>query len=190
MFQDQKVLRVHCWQPQDCWCGPIRRSLQTCRPALVPQMPLVPQRRHSDAGLWGPMMSLWFFFSCVGLVDALQIQCYQCEEMKQDCSAPEYVVNCTVNVQDMCQKEVLVRADGQSNLGLFGFGPEFISVTCCWGDVSLDLVVLKSECHHPFTGRKAQQFCVSDAGFSDRKTSRSSVAPQCSKTWQLSTPPL
>ncbi|TNM94001.1 ly6/PLAUR domain-containing protein 1-like [Takifugu rubripes] len=48
----------------------------------------------------------------VGTVDALQIQCYQCEEMKQDCSAPEYVVNCTVNVQDMCQKEVLVRADG------------------------------------------------------------------------------
>lgn len=34
--------------------------------------------------------------------------------MRLDCSAPEHVVNCTVNVQDMCQKEVLVRADGQS----------------------------------------------------------------------------
>ncbi|AWO95877.1 putative ly6/PLAUR domain-containing protein 1-like [Scophthalmus maximus] len=45
--------------------------------------------------------------------DALQIQCYQCEEMKHnDCSTPEYVVNCTVNVQDMCQKEVLVKPDG------------------------------------------------------------------------------
>ncbi|XP_061841429.1 ly6/PLAUR domain-containing protein 1-like [Nerophis lumbriciformis] len=45
--------------------------------------------------------------------DALQIQCYQCEEMKHnDCSTPEYIVNCTVNVQDMCQKEVLVRPDG------------------------------------------------------------------------------
>ncbi|XP_019746926.1 ly6/PLAUR domain-containing protein 1 [Hippocampus comes] len=43
--------------------------------------------------------------------DALQIQCYQCE-MKHDCSTPEYVVNCTVNVQDMCQKEVLVKPDG------------------------------------------------------------------------------
>uniref|UniRef100_A0A3Q3XQX5 LY6/PLAUR domain containing 1 n=1 Tax=Mola mola TaxID=94237 RepID=A0A3Q3XQX5_MOLML len=44
---------------------------------------------------------------------ALQIQCYQCEEMKHnDCSSPEYVVNCTVNVQDMCQKEVLVKPDG------------------------------------------------------------------------------
>lgn len=81
-----------------------------------------------------------FSSSCVGLVDALQIQCYQCEEMKQDCSAPEYVVNCTVNVQDMCQKEVLVRADGQSNLGLFTFGPGFISHSpgpCCRGDGDL-----------------------------------------------------
>lgn len=49
--------------------------------------------------------------------DALQIQCYQCEEMKQnDCSTPEYIVNCTVNVQDMCQKEVLVKPDGKDNL--------------------------------------------------------------------------
>ncbi|XP_077455075.1 ly6/PLAUR domain-containing protein 1-like [Stigmatopora argus] len=45
--------------------------------------------------------------------NALQIQCYQCEEMKHnDCSTPEYIVNCTVNVQDMCQKEVLVKHDG------------------------------------------------------------------------------
>nr|XP_046238827.1 ly6/PLAUR domain-containing protein 1-like isoform X3 [Scatophagus argus] len=29
-----------------------------------------------------------------------------------DCSTPEYIVNCTVNVQDMCQKEVLVKPDG------------------------------------------------------------------------------
>ncbi|KAM9804434.1 ly6/PLAUR domain-containing protein 1-like [Neosynchiropus ocellatus] len=42
----------------------------------------------------------------------LQIQCYQCEEAKHDCSSPEFVVNCTVNVQDMCQKEVLVKDDG------------------------------------------------------------------------------
>ncbi|KAJ8352709.1 hypothetical protein SKAU_G00241850 [Synaphobranchus kaupii] len=46
-------------------------------------------------------------------VAALQIQCYQCEEVKHnDCSTPEFIVNCTVNVQDMCQKEVLVREDG------------------------------------------------------------------------------
>ncbi|XP_026878336.2 ly6/PLAUR domain-containing protein 1-like [Electrophorus electricus] len=44
---------------------------------------------------------------------ALQIQCYQCEEIRQDdCSSPEFIVNCTVNVQDMCQKEVLVMEDG------------------------------------------------------------------------------
>ncbi|CAL8383641.1 unnamed protein product [Arctogadus glacialis] len=46
---------------------------------------------------------------------ALQIQCYQCEEMtRNECSTPEFVVNCTVNVQDMCQKEVLVKEDGES----------------------------------------------------------------------------
>ncbi|KAI1899376.1 hypothetical protein AGOR_G00061140 [Albula goreensis] len=51
------------------------------------------------------------FFLRTGL--ALQIQCYQCEEIKHnDCSTPEYIVNCTVNVQDMCQKEVLVKEDG------------------------------------------------------------------------------
>ncbi|CAB1327956.1 unnamed protein product [Coregonus sp. 'balchen'] len=44
---------------------------------------------------------------------ALQIQCYQCEEVKNDeCSTAEFIVNCTVNVQDMCQKEVLVKEDG------------------------------------------------------------------------------
>ncbi|XP_078795557.1 ly6/PLAUR domain-containing protein 1 isoform X1 [Oryzias latipes] len=43
---------------------------------------------------------------------ALQIQCYQCEEMTHDCSTPEFIVNCTVNVQDTCQKEVLVKDDG------------------------------------------------------------------------------
>ncbi|KAI7811269.1 ly6/PLAUR domain-containing protein 1-like [Triplophysa rosa] len=43
----------------------------------------------------------------------LQIQCYQCEDVRQDdCSSPEFIVNCTVNVQDMCQKEVLVMEDG------------------------------------------------------------------------------
>lgn len=52
-----------------------------------------------------------------GAGDALQIQCYQCEEMKHnDCSTPEYIVNCTVNVQDMCQKEVLVKPDGKGQL--------------------------------------------------------------------------
>ncbi|XP_076011053.1 ly6/PLAUR domain-containing protein 1-like [Genypterus blacodes] len=32
--------------------------------------------------------------------------------MTHDCSTPEFIVNCTVNVQDMCQKEVLVKEDG------------------------------------------------------------------------------
>ncbi|XP_009998701.1 PREDICTED: ly6/PLAUR domain-containing protein 1 [Chaetura pelagica] len=44
----------------------------------------------------------------------LQIQCYQCEEfqLNNDCSAPEFIVNCTVNVQDMCQKEVMEKSVG------------------------------------------------------------------------------
>ncbi|XP_034042791.1 LOW QUALITY PROTEIN: ly6/PLAUR domain-containing protein 1-like [Thalassophryne amazonica] len=53
---------------------------------------------------------LLFFFFKSGV--CLQIQCYQCEEMTHDCSTPEFIVNCTVNVQDMCQKEVLVKEDG------------------------------------------------------------------------------
>ncbi|KAG9471394.1 hypothetical protein GDO78_014956, partial [Eleutherodactylus coqui] len=50
-------------------------------------------------------------FSLAGF--ALQIQCYQCEEFqKDDCSSPEFIVNCTVNVQDTCQKEVMEKSDG------------------------------------------------------------------------------
>ncbi|XP_047227092.1 ly6/PLAUR domain-containing protein 1-like isoform X1 [Girardinichthys multiradiatus] len=60
-------------------------------------------------------MRLWTFsavlLSLFGSGLALQIQCYQCE-MTQDCATPEFIVNCTVNVQDMCQKEVLVKDDG------------------------------------------------------------------------------
>uniref|UniRef100_A0A3Q2CE29 UPAR/Ly6 domain-containing protein n=1 Tax=Cyprinodon variegatus TaxID=28743 RepID=A0A3Q2CE29_CYPVA len=41
----------------------------------------------------------------------LQIQCYQCEASR-DCATPDFIVNCTVNVQDTCQKEVLVKDDG------------------------------------------------------------------------------
>ncbi|XP_051993849.1 ly6/PLAUR domain-containing protein 1-like [Xyrauchen texanus] len=47
-----------------------------------------------------------------GVSTALQIQCYQCEDRHDDCSSPEFIVNCTVNVQDMCQKEVLVMENG------------------------------------------------------------------------------
>ncbi|TRY86147.1 hypothetical protein DNTS_030208 [Danionella cerebrum] len=43
---------------------------------------------------------------------SLQIQCYQCEDSQNDCSAPQFIVNCTVNVQDMCQQEVLILEDG------------------------------------------------------------------------------
>ncbi|XP_073503672.1 ly6/PLAUR domain-containing protein 1 [Phyllobates terribilis] len=54
--------------------------------------------------------------TCWGLLSAgfaLQIQCYQCEEFqKDDCSSPEFIVNCTVNVQDTCQKEVMEKSDG------------------------------------------------------------------------------
>ncbi|XP_061698241.1 ly6/PLAUR domain-containing protein 1-like [Syngnathoides biaculeatus] len=54
------------------------------------------------------LLPLFFFKSGPGL----QIQCYQCEEVAHDCTTPEFVVNCTINVQDMCQNEVLVKEDG------------------------------------------------------------------------------
>nr|XP_032639650.1 ly6/PLAUR domain-containing protein 1 isoform X2 [Chelonoidis abingdonii] len=66
---------------------------------------------------------MWLLFGAAtfwGLVLApgfgLQIQCYQCEEfqLNNDCSAPEFIVNCTVNVQDMCQKEVMEKSSGES----------------------------------------------------------------------------
>ncbi|XP_053327915.1 ly6/PLAUR domain-containing protein 1 [Spea bombifrons] len=61
-------------------------------------------------------MWLLLWATCWGLLGAgfaLQIQCYQCEEFQpDDCSAPEFIVNCTVNVQNMCQKEVLEKSDG------------------------------------------------------------------------------
>ncbi|MED6294768.1 hypothetical protein CHARACLAT_024519, partial [Characodon lateralis] len=74
-------------------------------------------------------MRLWTFsavlLSLFGSGLALQIQCYQCE-MTQDCATPEFIVNCTVNVQDMCQKEVLVKDDGNhTGLLLFFFCPTF-----------------------------------------------------------------
>nr|XP_032800572.1 ly6/PLAUR domain-containing protein 1 isoform X2 [Petromyzon marinus] len=43
---------------------------------------------------------------------SLQIQCYQCEEFHlSECSAPKNIANCTVNVQDVCQKEVMIRSN-------------------------------------------------------------------------------
>uniref|UniRef100_A0A8C2CPS3 Ly6/PLAUR domain-containing protein 1-like n=1 Tax=Cyprinus carpio TaxID=7962 RepID=A0A8C2CPS3_CYPCA len=54
-----------------------------------------------------------YCYALMIILAALQIQCYQCEDVRQDdCSSPEFIVNCTVNVQDMCQKEVLVMEDG------------------------------------------------------------------------------
>nr|XP_046166050.1 ly6/PLAUR domain-containing protein 1-like isoform X2 [Oncorhynchus gorbuscha] len=39
-----------------------------------------------------------------------QMQCYHCEEtlLDNDCSAPKFIVNCTANIQNACQKEVIV----------------------------------------------------------------------------------
>ncbi|XP_070814223.1 ly6/PLAUR domain-containing protein 1-like isoform X1 [Chaetodon trifascialis] len=88
--------------------------------ALRPPCPRLKEFIWSDVSppsvIWERMRLLVFATLCGVLLDAgdaLQIQCYQCEEMKHnDCSTPEYIVNCTVNVQDMCQKEVLVKPDG------------------------------------------------------------------------------
>ena len=69
-----------------------------------------------DAGFWGGLGAAGSESDCVCPAGfALQIQCYQCEEfqLNNDCSSPEFIVNCTVNVQDMCQKEVMEQSAGK-----------------------------------------------------------------------------
>ncbi|OXB74644.1 UNVERIFIED_CONTAM: hypothetical protein H355_016357 [Colinus virginianus] len=58
------------------------------------------------------LLAATFCGLCLAPGLALQIQCYQCEEfqLNNDCSSPEFIVNCTVNVQDMCQKEVMEKS--------------------------------------------------------------------------------
>ncbi|NXL56315.1 LYPD1 protein, partial [Chordeiles acutipennis] len=60
------------------------------------------------------LLAATFWGLCLAPGLGLQIQCYQCEEfqLNNDCSAPEFIVNCTVNVQDMCQKEVMEKSFG------------------------------------------------------------------------------
>ncbi|KAF7693020.1 ly6/PLAUR domain-containing protein 1-like [Silurus meridionalis] len=64
------------------------------------------------------MTSLCFFTClCVNIfstVWTLQMQCYQCEEtlLNNDCSAATFIVNCTANIQDACQKEVMENTHG------------------------------------------------------------------------------
>ncbi|XP_032046428.1 ly6/PLAUR domain-containing protein 1 isoform X2 [Aythya fuligula] len=58
------------------------------------------------------LLAATFWGLCLAAGFGLQIQCYQCEEfqLNNDCSSPEFIVNCTVNVQDMCQKEVMEKS--------------------------------------------------------------------------------
>ncbi|XP_068805298.1 ly6/PLAUR domain-containing protein 1 [Struthio camelus] len=66
------------------------------------------------------LLAATFCGLCLGPGFGLQIQCYQCEEfqLNNDCSAPEFIVNCTVNVQDMCQKEVMEKSFGDNYLAV------------------------------------------------------------------------
>ncbi|KAJ7402080.1 ly6/PLAUR domain-containing protein 1 [Pitangus sulphuratus] len=64
------------------------------------------------------LLAATFWGLCLAPGLALQIQCYQCEEfqLNNDCSSPEFIVNCTVNVQDMCQKENTQREPNDVNM--------------------------------------------------------------------------
>ncbi|XP_063072749.1 ly6/PLAUR domain-containing protein 1-like [Engraulis encrasicolus] len=44
----------------------------------------------------------------------LQMQCYHCEEslLDNDCSSPRFIANCTANIQNACQQEVIHGRDG------------------------------------------------------------------------------
>lgn len=84
-------------------------------------------RRGKDKDDFWHVLIVWFFNSITIIILSkilsvpglgLQIQCYQCEEfqLNNDCSAPEFIVNCTVNVQDMCQKEVMEKSFGKNSV--------------------------------------------------------------------------
>ncbi|KAG5836292.1 ly6/PLAUR domain-containing protein 1-like [Anguilla rostrata] len=66
------------------------------------------------------MRLLVFYVAFCGCVFSsawpLQMQCYHCEEnlLGNDCSAPQFIVNCTTNIQNGCQKEVIVGVNGVS----------------------------------------------------------------------------
>ncbi|KAL2090558.1 hypothetical protein ACEWY4_012821 [Coilia grayii] len=44
----------------------------------------------------------------------LQMQCYHCEDstLDTDCSSPKFIANCTANIQNACQREVIYGRDG------------------------------------------------------------------------------
>ncbi|XP_053899920.1 ly6/PLAUR domain-containing protein 1 isoform X2 [Malaclemys terrapin pileata] len=80
-----------------------------------PALPGVPSEMQREQR--GSLRAAPISLTCPGTAPlgfGLQIQCYQCEEfqLNNDCSAPEFIVNCTVNVQDMCQKEVMEKSSG------------------------------------------------------------------------------
>lgn len=58
--------------------------------------------------------SMYFKHACVSGWP-FQMQCYHCEEtlLDNDCSAPKFIVNCTANIQNACQKEVIVGENGE-----------------------------------------------------------------------------
>lgn len=77
----------------------------------------------------------------------LQIQCYQCEEfqLNNDCSSPEFIVNCTVNVQDMCQKEVMEKSFGKNvmiMLLFIGVGQDFLLLAPPFHSLQLQINVV------------------------------------------------
>nr|XP_023689182.1 ly6/PLAUR domain-containing protein 1-like [Paramormyrops kingsleyae] len=75
---------------------------------------------ESVHGVYGKMRALIIYATLCACVFSqvwpLQMQCYHCEEspLEDDCSAPHFIVNCTANIQNACQKEVMVMANGVS----------------------------------------------------------------------------
>ncbi|KAG7467534.1 hypothetical protein MATL_G00154750 [Megalops atlanticus] len=99
--------------------------------------------------------TLFGFFLRAGIT--LQIQCYQCEEVKHnDCSTPEFIVNCTVNVQDMCQKEVLVKEDGECHTRWVASGVHYRK-SCA----SSGACLIASSGYQQFCTGKLHSVCIS-----------------------------
>ncbi|KPP79641.1 ly6/PLAUR domain-containing protein 1-like [Scleropages formosus] len=60
------------------------------------------------------------------------MQCYHCEEslLENDCSAPQFIVNCTANIQNACQKEVMVGTNGYQSFCSPGHVGS-VCISCC-----------------------------------------------------------
>ncbi|KAM4711391.1 LOW QUALITY PROTEIN: ly6/PLAUR domain-containing protein 1-like [Anableps anableps] len=113
-------------------------------------------------------MRLLVFATLFGLFldagDALQIQCYQCEEiMDNDCSTPEYIVNCNGQRADTCQKELFslgVKVNTMSS-GNHHTASEFVGIHYRKSCASSSACLIASSGDQQFCTGRLNSVCIS-----------------------------